>query len=72
MRGISAAARQTASQSTLRKRSQHFEPDLLYRGAADAEVQQEGTRRFIHPKLYRRQCTWWAYRKHGSFKSGFE
>jgi len=49
-----------------------FEPDLLYRGAADTEVQQEGTRRFIHPKLYRRQCTWWAYRKHGTFKSGFD
>jgi hypothetical protein len=33
---------------------------------------QRGTRRFIHPKLYRRQCTWRAYRKHGTFKSGFD
>ena len=32
----------------------------------------EKTKKFIHPKLYRRQCTWWAYRKLGTFKGGFD
>jgi len=49
-----------------------FDSDLLYRRSTDAQIQLEGTHKFIHPKLYRRQCTWWAYRKNGTFKSGFD
>ena len=49
-----------------------FEPALLYQPPATAVASSEGTRKFIHPKLYRRQCTWWAYRKLGPFKSGFD
>ncbi|MEK7403476.1 MAG: thermonuclease family protein, partial [Acidobacteriota bacterium] len=49
-----------------------FNPKLTYRGGAGAKFKLEGTRKFIHPKLYRRQCTWWAYRTNGTFKPGFD
>jgi endonuclease YncB( thermonuclease family) len=48
-----------------------FDPALTFRGR-DAEVEQEGAQKFIHPKLYRRQCTWWAYHRHGTFNSGYD
>ena len=47
-----------------------FETSLLYR--KNGSIESEGTLKFIHPKIYRRQCTWWAYRKLGTFKSGLD
>lgn len=49
-----------------------FDPRLLYQPPASATLTPEKTKRFIHPKLYRRQCTWWAYRTLGTFKGGFD
>ena len=49
-----------------------FDPRLLYQSPATATRKPEKTKKFIHPKLYRRQCTWWAYRKLGTFKGGFD
>ena len=49
-----------------------FDPNLLYRGTKNVQSTPEGTKKFIHPKLFRRQCTWWAYHKIGTFKSGFD
>lgn len=49
-----------------------FDPQLLYQSPASATLKPEKTAKFIHPKLYRRQCTWWAYRKLGTFKGGFD
>ena len=49
-----------------------FDPQLLYQPPASAPLNPEKTKKFIHPKLYRRQCTWWAYRKLGTFKGGFD
>ena len=49
-----------------------FDPQLLYQPPATATLTPEKTKKFIHPKLYRRQCTWWAYRKLGTFKGGFD
>jgi len=48
-----------------------FDPTLLYRKKGSAVI-DEGAAKFIHPKLYRRQCTWWAYKKAGRFTSGFD
>ncbi|HMS83570.1 MAG TPA: thermonuclease family protein [Nitrospira sp.] len=49
-----------------------FDPQLLFQSPAHPTLKPEKTVKFIHPKLYRRQCTWWAYRKLGTFKSGFD
>jgi endonuclease YncB( thermonuclease family) len=49
-----------------------FDSTLLIRDGAAAALDPDGARKFIHPKLYRRQCTWWAYRKVGKFPSGFD
>lgn len=49
-----------------------FDPGLLYRRGKNVQVQPEGAKKFIHPKLYRRQCTWWAYHTKGTFSSGFD
>jgi endonuclease YncB( thermonuclease family) len=48
-----------------------FDPDLLYRKKGSV-IQNEAQARFIHPKLYRRQCTWWAYKAAKKFTSGFD
>jgi hypothetical protein len=49
-----------------------FDRQLLYQSPITTTLKPEKTKRFIHPKLYRRQCTWWAYRKLGTFKGGFD
>ncbi|MFO0697882.1 MAG: hypothetical protein U0236_01545 [Nitrospira sp.] len=49
-----------------------FDPQLLYQSPGSATLTSKKTHRFVHPKLYRRQCTWWAYRKLSTFKSGFD
>jgi endonuclease YncB( thermonuclease family) len=49
-----------------------FDAQLLYQPPKTATLNPEKTHKFIHPKLYRRQCTWWAYRKLGTFKGGFD
>jgi len=49
-----------------------FDPQLLYQPPSSATLNLEKSKKFIHPKLYRRQCTWWAYRKLGTFKGGFD
>ena len=48
-----------------------FDAKCVYRKKGSPLV-DEGKARFIHPKLYRRQCTWWAYRKAQRFSSGFD
>ncbi len=48
-----------------------FDPDLLYRKKG-SPIAGEAQARFIHPKLYRRQCTWWAYKAAKKFTSGFD
>lgn len=48
-----------------------FDPDTVYRKKG-SEVVDEGKAKFIHPKLYRRQCTWWAYKTAKRFTSGFD
>lgn len=49
-----------------------FDAQLTYRKPAGAVIVSEKVQKFIHPKLYRRQCTWWAYKKFGTFRSGFD
>lgn len=48
-----------------------FDANLVYRKKG-SEIVDEGKAKFIHPKLYRRQCTWWAYKKAKRFTSGFD
>lgn len=47
-----------------------FEPEILFR-EPPAEIEDEGAQRFTLPKLFRRQATWFAYRKIGAFADGF-
>src|SRR5215203_489303 len=48
-----------------------FNDKRLYRKKGSI-LEHERSERFIHPKLYRRQCTWWAYKKAKRFTSGFD
>ena len=48
-----------------------FDAKSIYRKKGSPLVDEKKAS-FIHPKLYRRQCTWWAYRKAGRFSSGFD
>ena len=50
-----------------------FDPTLIYRDP-DAEPVQaldEGARRWIHPKLFRRQASWWAFNSIGAYAGSF-
>ncbi len=47
-----------------------FDNDLVYRAASSAIV-SEASRKFIHPKFYRRQTTWWAFKEAGVFAGDF-
>ena len=49
-----------------------FNPKLVTRNEAAAALDPDGARKFIHPKLYRRQWAWWRYRKLGTFPSGYD
>lgn len=49
-----------------------FDASLLYRRDDQVVVKPEGARRYIHPKIFRRQCSWWTYRKLGTFKAGLD
>ncbi|MBL8517726.1 MAG: hypothetical protein JNM76_12255 [Betaproteobacteria bacterium] len=46
-----------------------FKPGLLLRHHATPV--SEGDARFLHPKLYRRQTTWWAYKQVAPVKLSF-
>lgn len=48
-----------------------FDGNLLYRKKSSS-VEAEGAAKFIHPKLFRRQTTWWAYKTAKTFTSGFD
>jgi hypothetical protein len=48
-----------------------FDPTLIYRKKG-AKVVSEGNNRFIMPKLYRRQTTWFAYNKLGKFPADLQ
>jgi endonuclease YncB( thermonuclease family) len=48
-----------------------FDVKRLYRKKG-SDLQDERSERFIHPKLYRRQCTWSAYKNAKRFTSGFD
>lgn len=48
-----------------------FDPSLLVRPKGSQPV-DEGARKFILPKLFRRQCTWYAYRKAGLSSDDFQ
>ena len=47
-----------------------FDPALVVRPKG-SPVQSEGTRKFIHPKFYRRLTTWWAFEQAQIFKGDF-
>jgi endonuclease YncB( thermonuclease family) len=43
-----------------------FEPELEFRDVGSA-ISNEGNRKFLHPKFYRRQTTWWAFTQVDAF-----
>jgi endonuclease YncB( thermonuclease family) len=47
-----------------------FDPSLVYR-AAGSDIENEGARKFLHPKFYRRQTTWWAFTQVDAFEGDF-
>lgn len=47
-----------------------FDPQLLLR-RPPASPKDERSGRFLHPKFYRRQTTWWAFSQVGLFDSDF-
>jgi hypothetical protein len=47
-----------------------FDPDIIFRGIG-ADIYPERTRRFLHPKFYRRQTTWWAFKQANIFEGNF-
>ena len=48
-----------------------FNPELVERKPGSA-IQDEGSHKFIHPKLFRRQCSWWAFKTAKLYKNGFD
>ncbi len=51
-------------------RFSEFDPDLVYRKEGLA-IEDEGARKFLHPKFYRRQTTWWAFTQVDAFDGDF-
>ncbi len=47
-----------------------FDPSLEFRAVGSAVV-AEGVRKFLHPKFYRRQTTWWAFTQVNAFDGDF-
>jgi endonuclease YncB( thermonuclease family) len=47
-----------------------FDDSLVFRPPGSSPA-LEGRRRFIHPKFYRRQTTWWAFSRAGIFPGDF-
>lgn len=47
-----------------------FDNDLVFR-AVGSEIVSEASRKFIHPKFYRRQTTWWAFKQAEIFEGDF-
>lgn len=47
-----------------------FESDLVFR-AVGSSIAREASRKFIHPKFYRRQTTWWAFKQAAIFDGDF-
>lgn len=48
-----------------------FDPALVVR-AKGSQIVDEGAGKFILPKLFRRQCTWYAYRKAGLLRDDYQ
>jgi endonuclease YncB( thermonuclease family) len=51
-----------------------FDPTITFRkpvANAPIDVQTERTRRFMHPKFYRRQTTWWAMKQVGAYQGSY-
>lgn len=47
-----------------------FDPALEFRKVGSA-INSEGDRKFLHPKFYRRQTTWWAFTQVDAFAGDF-
>jgi endonuclease YncB( thermonuclease family) len=47
-----------------------FDPRLEFR-AVGSDIQDEADRKFLHPKFYRRQTTWWAFTQVDAFEGDF-
>jgi endonuclease YncB( thermonuclease family) len=47
-----------------------FDPKLEFRKVGSA-INDEGDRKFLHPKFYRRQTTWWAFTQVDAFDGDF-
>ncbi len=47
-----------------------FDPTLEFRAVGSA-IRDEGDRKFLHPKFYRRQTTWWAFTQVDAFEGDF-
>jgi endonuclease YncB( thermonuclease family) len=47
-----------------------FDPALEFRSVGSA-ISNEGNRKFLHPKFYRRQTTWWAFAQVDAFDGDF-
>ncbi len=47
-----------------------FDPSLEFRAVGSA-IRDEGDRKFLHPKFYRRQTTWWAFTQVDAFNGDF-
>ena len=47
-----------------------FDPTLEFRAVGSA-VRDEGDRKFLHPKFYRRQTTWWTFTQVDAFEGDF-
>lgn len=47
-----------------------FDSDLVYR-TVGSDIVDEGARKFLHPKFYRRQTTWWAFTQVDAFEGDF-
>jgi endonuclease YncB( thermonuclease family) len=52
------------------KRFLSFDASLVFRPPGSTPA-AEGRRRFIHPKFYRRQTSWWAFSQAGIFAGDF-
>ncbi len=71
-----AAARQGRTHGriwkNLRQRIGAFDPSLVYRPAAAPVPPAADVGPVIYPKLYRRQCSWWVYKRSGFTTKSFK
>jgi hypothetical protein len=55
----------------LHKKIGAFDPSIVYRGAGAQPDPVADVGPVIFPKLFRRQCTWWAYKRSGVTTKNF-